>query len=343
MQRQDRTDVRGGVLPVPAIAPGQSHVRILMGTWNGAAHLSAQLDSLLVQDHADWSLILRDDGSADSTLACLAAFREAHPDRSVTILPPGYPPPGSAPRGAAANFLRLLAHAATLPRALTAFADQDDVWLPHKLSRAIAVLGPDAAPGAPPAVYASRSIHTDRQLRPRGPSGLHPHPPAFTNALVQNVLGGNTIVMNPAATALVASTCPAALAGEGVPFHDWWVYLVASGAGARIMNDAEPGLLYRQHGANVLGAHAGLAGALGRLATVAGGGWRDWIDRNLAALNQVADLLAPDQRSVFEGFLALRRDPSPRGRLARLRRLGIHRQTRAGDLLIQGLALTGRL
>jgi hypothetical protein len=313
-----------------------------MATWNGARHLPAQLDSLLAQSHADWSLLLRDDGSTDATLACLAAFRDAHPARRIDILPP--PAPASAGGGAAANFLHLLSHPDPAgATALTAFADQDDVWLPHKLARAIAVLGADAAPGAPPAVYASRSIHTDADLRQQGPSTLHPRPPAFGNALVQNVLGGNTIVMNPAATALVSATCPVALQDGAVPFHDWWVYLVASGSGARIVNDPEPGLLYRQHSANVLGAHAGIVGGLARLAEVAQGRWRGWIDRNLAALDGVADRLTPDHRATLAAFAALRRDLAPRARLAALRRLGIHRQTRAGDLLIRTLAFAGRL
>lgn len=337
MQRQDGPVAQG----VPSPAPGGAHVRILLGTWNGAAHLPRQLDSFLAQDHADWSLVIRDDGSTDATPACLAAFRDAHPGRDITLLPGDAC--DTAPRGAAANFLRLLAHAATLPPALTAFADQDDAWFPHKLARALAVLGPDAGPDAPPAVYASRSVHADADLRPLGPSTLHPRPPSFANALVQNVLGGNTIVMNPAATRLVAATCPAALAGEGVPFHDWWVYLVATGIGARVVNDPEPGLLYRQHGSNVLGAHAGVAGATARIGAVLGGTWRGWIDRNLAALAQVDHLLAPGPRALFDAFTALRRDPSPRARLAGLRALGIHRQTAAGQTLMLALAFAGRL
>jgi glycosyltransferase involved in cell wall biosynthesis len=328
MQRQD--------------SPDHHHVRILMATWNGARHLQAQLDSFLAQSHAGWSLIAGDDGSTDATPALLAAFRAAHPGRQVDILPPAPRPDGQPAAGAAANFLRLLAHAGTLPPALTAFADQDDVWLPHKLARALAVLGPDAGPGAPPAVYASRTVHADADLRPQGPSTLHPRPPAFANALVQNVLGGNTIVMNPAATAHLAATCPAALAAR-VPFHDWWVYLVAAGAGARIVNDPEPGLLYRQHGSNVLGAHAGVAGALDRLGQVGAGRWRGWIDRNLAALAEVADHLSPDNRRLLAEFAALRRARGPHARLAALHRLGIHRQTSAGDALIRALALAGRL
>lgn len=318
--------------------PGPAHVRILMATWNGAAHLPAQLDSLLAQTHADWSLLIRDDGSSDATPALAAAFAAAHPGR-VTLLPGG----DTDPRGAAANFLRLAAHAAALPPALTAFADQDDVWLPHKLARALAVLGPDAAPGAAPAVYASRSIETDAALRPRGPSTLHPRPPAFANALVQNVLGGNTIVMNAAATRLLGDSLPAALSGRGVPFHDWWVYLLATGAGARVVNDAEPGLLYRQHGQNVLGAHAGPAGALARLSSVTRGVWTDWIDRNLAALLAVDHLLTPAHRATLHAFADLRRAPSARARLSALRAQGIHRQTRAGDLLVTALALAKRL
>ncbi len=320
------------------VVPGPAHIRILMATWNGGTHLPAQLASFLAQDHGDWSLILRDDGSSDATLALATAFRDAHPGR-VALLPGGEP----GPRGAAANFLRLTAHAATLAPALTAFADQDDVWLPHKLARALAVLGPDAAPGAAPAVYASRSIQTDAALRPRGPSTRHPRPPDFGNALVQNVLGGNTIVMNAAATRLVAATCPAALAGPGVPFHDWWVYLVATGAGARVVNDPEPGLLYRQHGTNVLGAHAGPGGALRRLLSIGHGTWTDWIDRNLAALLAVDHLLSPAHRATAHAFADLRRAPSARARLAGLRALGIHRQTRAGDLIVAALAAAKRL
>jgi hypothetical protein len=319
-----------------------SHVQILMCTWNGAPHLAAQFRSFLDQDHADWSLWVRDDGSTDATLSLLHSFRAAHPDRQITIAAGaaearGNQTPDQA-LGSAGNFLTLLADPRR-PAGTVAFADQDDVWLPHKLSRALAVLGPD--PG--PAVYASRTIHTDAALLPRGLSTLHPGPPGFRNALVQNVLGGNTIVMNPAATALLRSTCPAALAGPGVPFHDWWVYLVATGAGARVTNDAEPGLFYRQHGRNVLGAHQGLRGGLARLGSVRAGEWSGWIDRNLAALSAVAAHLTPENRALLAAFADLRSTPGPLARCRSLSRLGIRRQTGAGNLMLAALALAGRL
>lgn len=315
------------------------HVHILMCTWNGAAHLDAQLRSFLDQSHGNWSLWVRDDGSTDGTLALLQAFQTAHPDRRITITT-GVA--GGRALGSAGNFLTLLSDP-TRPAGFVAFSDQDDVWLAHKLTRALAVLGDDPHP----AVYASRTIHTDANLVPRGPSTLHPRPPGFRNALVQNVLAGNTIVMNPAATALLRGTCAAALtppdAGSGVPFHDWWIYLVATGAGARVINDPEPGLFYRQHGHNVLGAHDGTRGALSRLNQVRAGLWTAWIDRNLAALSAVTEPLTPDHRAVLSAFSDMRRAKGPMQRHRALARLGIHRQSAQDNLLLAALAFAGRL
>ena len=315
-----------------------SHVQILMCTWNGAAHLGAQLRSFLDQSHADWSLWVRDDGSTDATLSLLNSFRAAHPDRQIAISAGATAAEGGRALGSAGNFLTLLADPCR-SAGTVAFADQDDVWLPHKLSRALAVLGQDPSP----AVYASRTIHTDAALLPRGLSTLHSRPLGFRNALVQNVLGGNTIVMNPAATVLLRSSCPAALAGTGVPFHDWWIYLVATGAGARVTNDAEPGLFYRQHGDNLLGAHEGIRGRLARLGHVGAGEWSGWIDRNLAALSAISAHLTPENRALLAAFADLRSTPGPLTRHRGLSRLGIHRQTGTGNLMLAALALTGRL
>ena len=333
------------------------HVHILMCTWNGARFLPAQLQSFLDQTHTNWSLWVRDDGSRDATLDILTAFQAAHPGRTIQIITTadrdvsGDISPMTAPimaRGSAANFLSLLAHPA-LPDGYAAFADQDDVWLPHKIERGMAELDrlhetdPDKAKTDRPAVYASRSLETDADLRRPRPSTLHHRPPAFGNALVQNVLGGNTILMNPAAARLMRTTCAAALAGDGVPFHDWWVYLVLTGAGGLAVNDPEPGLLYRQHGSNVIGANQGLQGDIARLSMVGKGRYAGWLDRNLAALDAVSAHLTPAHRQMIADFAALRRTSGAIARRAGLKKLGLHRQTMAGDLLLQALALTGRL
>ncbi|MCC5973038.1 MAG: glycosyltransferase [Rubellimicrobium sp.] len=310
---------------------------ILMATCNGAAFLPAQLASIAAQNHPDWSLIARDDGSTDATPGILADFARAHPGRDIRLIR------GRGGAGSAGNFLSLLADP-DLPEGFVAFADQDDVWLPDKIARGLALLARAQvmAGAARPAVYASRTILADAALRPQRLSTLHRRPPAFGNALVQNVLGGNTILLDPAAAALMRASCAAAL-GRDVPFHDWWVYQVVTGAGGIAINDAAPGLLYRQHGANALGAHRGLSGGRTRLGMIRNSLYSSWIDRNLAALAQVRDLLDPAGRARLEGFAALRQEPRGITRARGLRPLGIHRQTRSGDLILQGLALAGKL
>jgi Glycosyl transferase family 2 len=332
--------------------PGVPCIQILMCTLNGAAYLPAQLQSFVDQAHADWALWVSDDGSQDDSRAVLDRFAAAHPGRDIRVRAgPG--------QGVAANFLSLLADPALPPDRPVAFADQDDVWLPHKLTRALRGLDRIIRHPGQPAVYASRTILTDAGLRPRGLSPYHRRPPGFGNALVQNVLGGNSIVLNPAAVALVRRTVPGALPGAaqgagvpgaaqgaGVPFHDWWVYLVLTAAGGAVLNDLRPGLLYRQHAGNVLGTSGGARAALDRLGQISGGSYAGWIGRNLAALQAVGDrlipdLLTPDHRVLLAEFAARRRAGQLTG--AALRRLGIYRQTPAGDLLLALLARTGRL
>jgi hypothetical protein len=311
-----------------------THVQILMCTRDGAAHLEAQLASLVAQTHADWSLAVSDDGSTDATRDILARFGRAHPRARMRLIE-------GPRRGSAVNFLSLLADPGVRPGPI-AFADQDDVWLPHRLARGLARLG--AGPG--PTVYASRTLQVDAELRPLGPSPARGRL-SFGNALVQNALAGNTLMLDPEAARRLRASVPAALAGRGVAHHDWWVYLLATGAGMRVVVDPEPGLLYRQHRGNLMGAHAGVAAARRRLAALFDGTWRDWTDRNLAALAALGAMpgaggLRPEASALAAAFAAARRR-GPLGRLVGLARLPVRRQRPAETALMALMALLGRL
>jgi hypothetical protein len=306
------------------------HVRILLATYQGERHLAAQLASFEAQAHADWSLTASDDGSTDATPAILRAFRDRHPGRVTLREGPR--------RGGAANFLSVLGAAGEgPPNQAVAFADQDDVWLPHHLAAAVARLGPDTT-------YACRTLLVRDDLSPIGSSRAPRVFPNFANALVKNVLAGNTLVLGAGAAATLRATLPAALPGdgwEGVPYHDWWAYLVGTGSGGRIALGEEPGLLYRQHGSNHLGAHRGLSAGLRRIGEVRRGAWGAWVGRNLRALHACERLLTPEARALVERLTALRAEPSA---LARLRLLGpLHRQTPAQQALLKAAALLGRL
>lgn len=307
------------------------HIRILMGTRNGAAHLSEQLASLRGQSHRDWSLWVSDDGSDDATPEILDRFRSAVPEREVRV----FAGPG---QGAAANYLALLGRVERRQDMLVALSDQDDVWLPDKLTRAAAAVAAAAGAEQRPVAYAAAYLLADERLCRRRPCRPCPAGPSFRNALVQNILSGHSLVLNAAALALVQRSLPAA----GVPFHDWWIYQVTAGAGARLVYDPRPALIYRQHRDNLLGGNRSLAALRRRRTLLRGDDYRRWIDANLRALQAAAEVLSPVNRDLAQRFAAARRRPGP-ARAAELVRLGLHRQTRSGTAALLLAAALGRI
>ncbi|MBH1973926.1 MAG: glycosyltransferase [Rhodobacteraceae bacterium] len=292
--------------------PQRPRITILLCTYNGAAHLAEQLQSYLAQDHADWDLWVSDDGSTDATGAILEAFRRAHgQDRQheVRLL-------NGPQRGVAANFLSLLCHP-ELPPGPVALSDQDDVWMPQKLSRALDALRQCSAV----ALYGGQSLHTDADLRVIGASRPPRLPPSFRNALVQNIVSGHSATLSAGALELVRRAGPP----DGIPYQDWWLYQLISGAGGDVVIDTAPVLYYRQHGSNALGAHQGARAMLGRLAMVLRREYGDWISANLAALQKVEPLLSQENQRVLTAMLADRQRIGP-VRAARFARLGLHRQ-----------------
>lgn len=308
--------------------PDQSpHITLALCTFNGAARLSEQLQSFLDQDHKAWSLWVSDDGSEDDTLDILDAFARDHGARHPVRVVQG-------PRaGAGQNYLSLLCHP-EFPAGPVALSDQDDVWYPDKLGRALSRL----APVAGPAVYGAQSRHVSPDLTPIGASRRAPGPFCFANALVQNVVSGHSAVLNAEGLALLR----AAGVRPGIAFHDWWLYLLITGAGGQVVIDDAEVLLYVQHGHNMMGAHRGARATMARMAMVLRSEYRGWVDSNCAALADCAAWLTPEARTLLERY---RTAPARRGwsRIALMRELGLRRQSTIGTLCLYLAAGLGRL
>lgn len=316
-----------------ATGVGADCVTILMGLYNGAAHLDAQLQSIAGQDHGDWRLILSDDGSRDDTMDRAQRFAESWPQGRVTLL--------QGPRqGFAGNYLAMLRNLPQ-PAGWLAFADQDDVWLPDKMGRAMAALRAAVAdPERDLGLYCSRTWIVGDDLGGRRLSRARPRPPGFLNALVQNIAAGNTIVVTPAAARLLAA---AAWRTGAVVAHDWWAYQLITGAGGVVVHDDRPSLLYRQHGGNSIGSNDGLRSKLARIGMLVNGTMRGWTETNLAALRAVEDWLTPEAREAVLALEALRAEPRALQRLRLFLRLRLYRQSLASTVALWVAALTRRL
>lgn len=304
-----------------------NRITILLATCNGAPHLAEQLASYVTQDDPDWDLWVSDDGSTDATIDVLEDFRTHHgANREIRLL-------AGPQKGPVANFMSLLIHP-DLPPGPVALSDQDDVWFPDKLSRARTAL----TASAPVTLYGAQSVHTDQNLREIGHSRMPLRSPSFTNALTQNIVSGHSTVLSTAALELVRR----AGAPDGVPYHDWWLYQLITGAGGMVKIDPNKVLFYRQHGANAMGAHQGPGASLRRAGQLLGQTYGRWIAANTAALGRVSDLLTPENRTVLE---TLSSEPARAGpaRARMLAHLGLHRQTRLASAALYLAATLGRI
>jgi glycosyltransferase involved in cell wall biosynthesis len=294
-------------------------VAILLCTRDGGRFLPEQLDSIADQTHASWRIHASDDGSGDSTRAILSAYRDRFGQERLDVR--------SGPqKGFAANFLSL-AGTRDIAASYFAFCDQDDVWEPDKVSRALAWLS--QVDPAVPALYCSRTRLIDEHGNPIGLSPLHAKPARFGNAIVQSIAGGNTMVFNGAARRLLFE----GRREVAVPSHDWWLYILVTAVGGLVRYDAWPSVRYRLHGRNAVGSNGSLRGRMTRLRLLLNGRLRAWTDMHIAALMPYWHEMPLENRELLSGFIAARDGGFARWAWQSHVR-DVYRQTLAGNIAL---------
>ncbi len=137
-------------------------ISVALTTYNGQAHLEAQLDSISRQTCLPAELVVCDDVSTDGTIALLEAFAGRAPFPVRIHANPSQ-------LGILNNFYRAFSLCSS---PFIAYCDQDDVWTPDKLAKCRAAI---QQPGVVLVSHCSRL--TDSALQPLGisqPDGLEP-------------------------------------------------------------------------------------------------------------------------------------------------------------------------
>lgn len=262
------------------------NVVVVLSSFNGLDHLKNQIDSVLGQTYPSIRLLVRDDGSDDGTRDFLATYKD---DKRV-----------QCEFGENLGVVQSFYNAAQIAAAgcdYLAFCDQDDVWYPHKIERAVTRL--EAYKNRrEPIAYCSEYRFCDGELNPVSISRLNDGHLSFQRTLFENKISGNTLVINKMLlNEYLASGC------DDVTWHDWWIALIAYSIGSVIFDDYCC-LDYRRTGTNVSPTGAGFLSLLKyRYDYFFGSGNLRMISSQLRKLERLyGKRMAPDKLKVLQLF-----------------------------------------
>lgn len=199
-------------------------ISVCMACFNGAKYIRPQIESILAQLSPRDELVISDDGSTDGTLEIIRGLADAR----IRLVP--------GPRqGLVANFEHALRQAGG---EIIFLSDQDDIWLPGKVS-AVQV----ALENADLVLTDCKVVDVDLQVQHSSYFRLIDSRPGVLRNLHKNSYQGCCMAMRRSVLK-VALPFPSRIA-----MHDWWLGLIAECTG-RVTFLAEPFVLYRRHGAN---------------------------------------------------------------------------------------------
>lgn len=287
-------------------------VAILMCTFNGDQYLTEQLESIQNQNHKNWKLYVNDDGSKDKTLDILKNYQKKWGTKKLHIRK-------GPQKGFCQNFLQII-NDPKINADLYFLCDQDDVWMPNKLSHSIKELS--KLNPLKPKLYCARTTYVSYDAkRILGQSDLFSKPPSFKNAIVQSIAGGNTMAFNKHLKK-IAQKYPKA----DVVSHDWWLYILNELEGGQTIYDQQSTILYRQHIHSLIGANTGFRAKLKRFWMLLNGKYREYNTRHFNVYNKFHMVGLRHNLELIDKFFELR-NKSLKERLLIISEMGIYRQT----------------
>jgi rhamnosyltransferase len=208
-------------------------VAVLLATNEPTKYIKEQLESIKLQENVRTIIYWGDYGSSLSAKENVRKLLKGFEYREYEILN----------SGPAANFFFLLEQTV---EDYVAFADQDDVWLPNKLTNQVNLL--QNTPGIPSLAHSNSELLVGHRRLPKR-SRCNNHD--FFSLAITNCCQGCTIMINDAAKRKILSSLPAE-----VIWHDWWMGLVVSLTG-HIYFGVNTEVLYRIHKNNAIGIPRG--------------------------------------------------------------------------------------
>jgi len=247
-------------------------VAVLMAAYNGMAFIEEQLQSIEQQESVDVSLFISVDISSDGTYEWCCEY--AQQCEQVTVLPYG-----DKFEGAAANFFHLINNVDFSGFDYVALADQDDIWLENKLTRACQQLNKNKFDGYSSNVLAfwdnGREILIDKAQRQKK-----------YDYLFEAAGPGCTYVLTVSALMVfkkIVMAKPEQI--KQIALHDWLIYAFFRSKKYQWFIDSAITMRYRQHQNNQVGVNKGWQAYLNRFQLLRSG----WYKQQVIAIAELIE------------------------------------------------------
>jgi rhamnosyltransferase len=249
-------------------------IAVILATYNGEKYLDEQLLSILWQSYPVTKIIVRDDCSNDKTVEILKSYKRIH-DAEIDIISDTVGRIGHA----GGNFLKILQQTNLDQYDFVFFADQDDVWFPSKIERAVTSIYENSVD-----CYASNLLAYDAEKK-RCWTISKDQTQTRLDYFFQGASAGCTYGLNKIAVQILKKHLVDKVDLTAVFSHDWLIYAVSRSYGCRWFIDSNSFIMYRQHSNNAYGDLGAFKNIFKKFQMVIGGWYKRQVLHNLQFLN----------------------------------------------------------
>lgn len=245
---------------------------MLLAASAGMRWIEDQVATILDQVGPSVTLFISVDKSTDGTHDWCEAISLKH--ENVHVLEHG-----QVFGGAAKNFFRLIRDVDFIRYDYIAFSDQDDLWAPDKLQRAISIIEKIGFDAFSSDVTAFWETGKSTLIKKSFPQKKYDY-------FFESAGPGCTYVLTRD-TAIIFKEFLISnwVAANKVQLHDWLIYAFCRSRLKRWYIDDVPLMRYRQHTHNQLGANAGIGKIAARFAMIWNGWYRQEIEKIVALVD----------------------------------------------------------
>ncbi len=220
-------------------------ILVIIAAYNDKQYIRRQIESIETQDTEISKIIISLDKSEPDVFSYVSKLVSSK--KNLALLPYGM-----RFNGAASNFFRLISDINFSEFDYVALSDQDDIWHPNKISKALNILETSSYDGYSSNVIAfwpngrkktviksQPQVKWDHLFEAPGPGCTF----VLTNKLIVEIQ--HFVLKNKQKMKLVW-------------LHDWFIYSYARSHGYFWYIDKTPTMYYRQHTSNSIGVNIGL-------------------------------------------------------------------------------------